>query len=60
MQSGIISSATATFAANRAVGAVKFDVHLKDDHLQYAITWFTLAGALLIAFGVWARTRRLA
>lgn len=31
------------------------DVHLKDDHLQYAITWFALAGAVLIAFGVWAR-----
>lgn len=29
MQSGIISSAE-TFAANRAVGAVKFDVHVKD------------------------------
>ncbi|OAF14816.1 surfeit 1 protein [Bradyrhizobium centrolobii] len=34
------------------------DVHLKDDHLQYAITWFTLAGAVLIAFGVWVRGRR--
>ncbi|MET4198045.1 SURF1 family cytochrome oxidase biogenesis protein [Bradyrhizobium sp. LA6.12] len=34
------------------------DVHLKDDHLQYAITWFALAGAVLIAFGVWARGRR--
>ena len=34
------------------------DVHLKDDHLQYAITWFTLAGAVLIAFGVWLRGRR--
>ena len=33
------------------------DVHLKDDHLQYAITWFALAGAVLIAFGVWARGR---
>ena len=30
-------------------------VHLKDDHLQYAITWFTLAGAVVIAFGVWLR-----
>jgi surfeit locus 1 family protein len=29
------------------------EVHLKDDHLQYAITWFTLAGAVVIAFGVW-------
>ncbi|MBR1133318.1 SURF1 family protein [Bradyrhizobium iriomotense] len=34
------------------------DVHLKDDHLQYAVTWFTLAGAVLIAFGVWMRGRR--
>ena len=31
------------------------DVNLKDDHLQYAITWFCLAGAVLIAFGVWWR-----
>lgn len=36
------------------------DVHLKDDHLQYAITWFALAGAVLIAFGVWMRGRRAA
>jgi cytochrome oxidase assembly protein ShyY1 len=34
------------------------DVHLKDDHLQYAITWFGLAGAVLIAFGVWWRGQR--
>ncbi|MET4259431.1 cytochrome oxidase assembly protein ShyY1 [Bradyrhizobium sp. S3.12.5] len=34
------------------------DVNLKDDHLQYAITWFALAGAVLIAFGVWVRGRR--
>lgn len=33
-------------------------VHLKDDHLQYAITWFTLAGAVAIAFVVWWRGRR--
>jgi cytochrome oxidase assembly protein ShyY1 len=31
------------------------EVQLKDDHLQYAITWFGLAGAVLIAFGVWWR-----
>ena len=30
-------------------------VHLKDDHLQYAITWFALAGAVMIAFAVWWR-----
>jgi surfeit locus 1 family protein len=33
-------------------------VHLKDDHLQYAITWFALAGAVVIAFGVWLRAQR--
>lgn len=33
-------------------------VHLKDDHLQYAITWFGLAGAVVIAFGVWLRAQR--
>ena len=30
-------------------------VHLKDDHLQYAITWFALAGVITIAFVAWAR-----
>jgi cytochrome oxidase assembly protein ShyY1 len=35
-------------------------VHLKDDHLQYAITWFSLAGAVVIAFGIWLRTARRA
>ena len=34
------------------------NVHLKDDHLQYAITWFTLAGAVVIAFGIWWRAQR--
>ena len=33
-------------------------VHLKDDHLQYAITWFTLAVAVVIAFVVWWRGKR--
>ena len=36
------------------------EVHLKDDHLQYAITWFALAGAVVIAFGVWLRGQRRA
>jgi cytochrome oxidase assembly protein ShyY1 len=31
------------------------EVHLKDDHLQYAITWFALAAAVVMAFGVWMR-----
>jgi cytochrome oxidase assembly protein ShyY1 len=34
------------------------EVHLKDDHLQYAITWFALAGAVVIAFGMWLRGQR--
>jgi surfeit locus 1 family protein len=34
------------------------EIHLKDDHMQYAITWFTLAGAVVIAFGVWLRGQR--
>ena len=34
------------------------DVHLKDDHMQYAITWFGLAGAVVIAFGVWVFGQR--
>jgi cytochrome oxidase assembly protein ShyY1 len=33
-------------------------VHLKDDHMQYAITWFALACAMVIAFGVWMRGQR--
>ena len=33
-------------------------VRLKDDHLQYAITWFGLAGVVIVAFGVWWRTQR--
>jgi len=34
------------------------EVHLRDDHLQYAITWFALAGAVVIAFFVWWRGKR--
>jgi cytochrome oxidase assembly protein ShyY1 len=34
------------------------EVHLRDDHMQYAITWFSLAGAVMIAFGVWWRAQR--
>jgi len=32
-------------------------VRLKDDHMQYAITWFSLAFAVMIAFGVWWRRK---
>ncbi len=35
------------------------EVHLRDDHMQYAITWFALAGAVVIAFGMWARGGRV-
>jgi cytochrome oxidase assembly protein ShyY1 len=34
------------------------DVHLRDDHLQYAITWFALAAAVAFAFAVWMRGAR--
>ena len=33
-------------------------VRLKDDHLQYAITWFGLALAVAGAFAFWVRSRR--
>lgn len=35
-------------------------VRLKDDHLQYAITWFGLAAVMTIAFGFWLRAQRRA
>jgi cytochrome oxidase assembly protein ShyY1 len=34
------------------------EVNLRDDHMQYAITWFSLAGAVLIAFVVSMRRQR--
>ncbi|WP_291617725.1 SURF1 family cytochrome oxidase biogenesis protein [Bradyrhizobium sp.] len=33
-------------------------VRLKNDHLQYAITWFGLAAVMTIAFGFWLRAQR--
>lgn len=33
-------------------------VNLKNDHLQYAVTWFLLAAAVLVAFGFWLRGAR--
>ena len=33
------------------------DVHLRDEHMQYAITWFGLAAAVTIAFAMWLRGR---
>jgi cytochrome oxidase assembly protein ShyY1 len=34
------------------------EVHLKDDHLQYAITWFGLAFVVMVTFVVWAIGQR--
>lgn len=34
------------------------DVHLKDDHLQYAITWFGLALVVMGGFVAWLMQRR--
>src|SRR5215475_4782216 len=33
------------------------EVHLRDEHMQYAITWFALAACVVIAFAVWWRKR---
>jgi cytochrome oxidase assembly protein ShyY1 len=38
----------------------RLEIRLKDDHLQYAVTWFALAGAVVIAFWVWLRAQRRA
>lgn len=34
------------------------EVHLRDQHLQYAITWFGLAAVVVIAFAFWLRSQR--
>jgi cytochrome oxidase assembly protein ShyY1 len=33
-------------------------VRLRNDHLQYALTWFALAGTLVVVFAIWAAKRR--
>ena len=33
-------------------------VHLRNDHLQYAITWYGLAAVLVVMFAIWAVRRR--
>jgi cytochrome oxidase assembly protein ShyY1 len=35
-------------------------VRLRNDHLQYAITWYSLAGVLVVIFVIWARRQRSA
>jgi surfeit locus 1 family protein len=33
------------------------NINLRNDHLQYALTWFGLAVVLLVVFALWARRR---
>ena len=33
-------------------------VNLRNEHLQYALTWFGLAAVLVVVFAVWVRSRR--
>jgi surfeit locus 1 family protein len=35
-------------------------VRLRNDHLQYAITWYSLAGVLVVMFAIWAWRQRSA
>ena len=35
-------------------------VQLRNDHVQYALTWYGLAGVLAVVFTLWARSRRAA
>ena len=36
---------------------VHMTAKLRNEHLQYAITWYALAGMLVVVFGFWLRTR---
>jgi cytochrome oxidase assembly protein ShyY1 len=36
----------------------RLKVNLRNEHLQYAITWFGLAGVLVVMFALWAARRR--
>ena len=48
---------TPTSQANLPI-AGKLTANLRNDHLQYAITWYGLAAVLAIAFAFWLRSRR--
>jgi surfeit locus 1 family protein len=36
---------------------VRTTAKLRNEHLQYAITWYVLAGMLVVMFGVWVKSR---
>lgn len=36
----------------------RLSVHLRNDHLQYAVTWYGLAAVLVVMFAIWAAKRR--
>ena len=36
----------------------RLTANLRNEHLQYAITWYGLAAVLAISFGFWVRSRR--
>jgi len=38
--------------------AGRLTANLRNDHLQYAITWYGLAAVLAIVFALWVRSRR--
>ena len=40
--------------------AAALTVQLRNEHLQYALTWYGLAGVLVVVFAIWARGRRRA
>jgi surfeit locus 1 family protein len=33
-------------------------VQLRNDHLQYAVTWYGLAAVLVVMFAIWAARRQ--
>jgi cytochrome oxidase assembly protein ShyY1 len=37
--------------------AGRLTVNLRNEHLQYAITWYGLAAVLAISFAFWVRSR---
>jgi surfeit locus 1 family protein len=44
--------------ANNLPRAGRLVPSLRNDHLQYAITWYGLAAVLAVAFALWVRSRR--